>query len=691
MPRRFSDPSVESHWPKLPSSPLPNPRRGSISRSVSHNAHGKSHASTSARVHGGLPSLTSVVGHHSRRGSIDKSALEPSPILSNIVPKTEEWSPPISPSTPPVKAYASLPPSPLPSLSATGVKTSPFDDALPETPTEDKVDRSHALEELAPFSLWEYLREELLATDFDSHQELKWERVSNFFNIPVGVEKVLSFGFVLCLDSFLYLFTILPIRFTIAVYSAIISTIFRSKGPLPPSQKADILRMTILVVSIAILIPMTDASKIYHSIRGQDTIKLYVIFNALEIADRLLISIGQDILDCMFSRSTLLVLSNHIAPTTHTLRPVLYFILSIVYTVSHGLILVYQLTALNVAINAYDNALLTLLLSNQFVEIKGSVFKKFEKDNLFQITCADIVERFQLALMLGSIAMRNLIELSSSELDLSSETYALPVAYKAFRFLSEKNIIGSILAPVLTVLASELAVDWLKHAFITKFNHIRPSVYERYIDILCRDLTTETWVGKRRMFRKHTYVDQSPVVARRLGLASLPLATLAVIISLQSLSLVIETHFSQSFSFDPSQFDLEYLLSTDWVQTGKWIALGFLLWACAVIVKLIIGANLLGYSTRRRDGMEERMRQDEEINDFFRPPIGEGKEERAYNKELKSVLNQVRDTVPPTSEMGENPVKKEDDGKARGGGGGGGRKKVKLEDLTRFTMVKRIW
>jgi hypothetical protein len=41
-----------------------------------------------------------------------------------------------------------------------------------------------------PFSIWDYLREELLATDFDSHQELKWERVSNFLNIPVAMEKV---------------------------------------------------------------------------------------------------------------------------------------------------------------------------------------------------------------------------------------------------------------------------------------------------------------------------------------------------------------------------------------------------------------------------------------------------------------------------------------------------------------------
>lgn len=50
--------------------------------------------------------------------------------------------------------------------------------------------------------------------------------------------------------------------------------------------------------------------------------------------------------------------------------------------------MIYQMISLNVAVNSYDHALLTLLVSNQFVEIKGSVFKKFEKDNLFQITCA---------------------------------------------------------------------------------------------------------------------------------------------------------------------------------------------------------------------------------------------------------------------------------------------------------------
>lgn len=44
--------------------------------------------------------------------------------------------------------------------------------------------------------------------------------------------------------------------------------------------------------------------------------------------------------------------------------------------------------SLNVAINSYSDSLLSLLISNQFSEIKSTVFKKFERENLFQISCA---------------------------------------------------------------------------------------------------------------------------------------------------------------------------------------------------------------------------------------------------------------------------------------------------------------
>jgi hypothetical protein len=81
--------------------------------------------------------------------------------------------------------YASLPPSPTGANSPTSstshiVSPEPLSPTFPPSPTLSQ----------APFSLWDYLREELLATDFDSHQELKWERVSNFLSIPLAMEKV---------------------------------------------------------------------------------------------------------------------------------------------------------------------------------------------------------------------------------------------------------------------------------------------------------------------------------------------------------------------------------------------------------------------------------------------------------------------------------------------------------------------
>lgn len=83
-------------------------------------------------------------------------------------------------------AYTSLPPTPI-SVTPTSVPTSPASTppVSPFTSAFSNIGFSDP-----PFSLWDYLREEILATDFDSHQELKWERVSNFLSIPLAMEKV---------------------------------------------------------------------------------------------------------------------------------------------------------------------------------------------------------------------------------------------------------------------------------------------------------------------------------------------------------------------------------------------------------------------------------------------------------------------------------------------------------------------
>ena len=75
-------------------------------------------------------------------------------------------------------------------------------------------------------------------------------------------------------------------------------------------------------------------------------------------------------------------------------------------------------------------------------------------------------------------------------------------------------------------------VDWLKHAFITKFNHIRPQVYGRFIDVLCKDLVSVDGQASQ------PFVDQSPVVSRRLGFAALPLGCLAVRIMFQMVDML---------------------------------------------------------------------------------------------------------------------------------------------------------
>jgi hypothetical protein len=64
-----------------------------------------------------------------------------------------------------------------------------------------------------------------------------------------------------------------------------------------------------------------------------------------------------------------------------------------------------------------------------------AVFKKFEKENLFQIMCADIVERFQLALMLSVIALRNIIEMAGSE-----------IAFLPKSFMRGKSLVDSIMS-----------------------------------------------------------------------------------------------------------------------------------------------------------------------------------------------------------------------------------------------------
>lgn len=308
-----------------------------------------------------------------------------------------------------------------------------------------------------------------------------YEEISNLVKVPLALERFMIFGLLVCLNSFLTLFTLVPLKILILSYKAASESIIYFKVHRRLSLeivynkfrwiKRDVITLAILILSFSMLsLPNLDISRMYHDVRGQADIKLYVMFGVLEVADKLCSSIGQDILNILYKIP--------ITPTRNKawIKFAIFFTFSILYLSLHSYILIYQTVSLNVAANSYSNALLTLLLSNQFAELKGSVFKKFEREGLFQITMSDLTERFQLSLMLGIIALRNLLQLNSIHMGI------IPNSWKSWN-----NWFGALFGPSIVVIGSEIFVDWLKHCYITKFNRVRPRIYGNFLYVLSLD------------------------------------------------------------------------------------------------------------------------------------------------------------------------------------------------------------
>lgn len=74
---------------------------------------------------------------------------------------------------------------------ATEESTSPSP-STPTSPTSPNRPRglSNARRRFLPTSLWDYLQEEISASELDGSQEMKAERVTNFFSVPMAVEQV---------------------------------------------------------------------------------------------------------------------------------------------------------------------------------------------------------------------------------------------------------------------------------------------------------------------------------------------------------------------------------------------------------------------------------------------------------------------------------------------------------------------
>lgn len=351
-------------------------------------------------------------------------------------------------------------------------------------------------------SFFDFVKVELTRGYVPEHDEERFtarrEKIYTFMKIPREVEKFMIYGVLQCIDSFLYIHTFLPIRYVLAVCAVIwrpISTCFglrrRGQRLLAPAEVCDLLKGSIWIAAIVIL-NLIDTNRMYHIIKSQSVIKLYIFYNMLEVGDRLLCAFGQDTIDALFWTATEPKerSRNRIGIFGHT-------IFALFYVTLHSGLIMFQATTLNVAINSDNKGLLGIMMSNNFVELKGSVFKKFDKNNLFQLTCSDVRERVHLTVLLFVVVIQTM---------------------KEFNWSSEQFLV--LFTDCFFVMLVEFLIDWIKHAFITRFNELPADVYKEFTISLAYDMTQTR--------QKHAFSDHSDLVARRMGFIPFPLGVVLI-------------------------------------------------------------------------------------------------------------------------------------------------------------------
>lgn len=145
-------------------------------------------------------------------------------------------------------------------------------------------------------------------------------------------------------------------------------------------------------------------------IRGQGTIKLYVVYNVLEIFDKLCQSFGGDVLQTLFNSAEGFANSSPENMRYWLWRFISDEALAVASSIVHSFILLAQAITLSTCIVAHNNALFALLVSNNFAEIKSNVFKRFSKDNVHSLVYYDSVERFHISAFVLFVLAQNILE-----------------------------------------------------------------------------------------------------------------------------------------------------------------------------------------------------------------------------------------------------------------------------------------
>ena len=363
------------------------------------------------------------------------------------------------------------------------------------------------------------------------------ERVYNtLIYVPLQYERMLLFGLLLCLDSFLAVFTLMPVRAAYLGYlkvcdlykkdSVSLLSLLRkvSHHHLPKQKKegkdekvkkagtkgegdkeafvqalpdylCDVLWVGLILLSCYVLLQW-KTSEAFHYIHAQEVIKLYVVLTMLEIFDKICGSLSFDCLETLAASCSMLLggrssrggqeyPAGSKGGRADATRVVVDFFVTLLVMCLHCLIIMLEAVAFNVVLNSASSSLLALLVSNNFAELKGTVFKNMNVTRLWTLSMQDIVEHFHISICLIFVLIENML---------------LTNAYLPSYQLSFQCAM---------VLGTEIVVDIMKHAFVGKFQNLKPGVYSEYLKDMCEKTVASSSINGYRIVKFNPLVPAS--------------------------------------------------------------------------------------------------------------------------------------------------------------------------------------
>ena len=104
---------------------------------------------------------------------------------------------------------------------------------------DDEDERAFQFES---FNFWKYLQVEMFGVGDrppDSGSRNASESIKNFLNVPLKLFRLIFFGYFICLDSFLYIFTFLPIRILFSLFLLLVECLSVIINTLSKRKRAD--------------------------------------------------------------------------------------------------------------------------------------------------------------------------------------------------------------------------------------------------------------------------------------------------------------------------------------------------------------------------------------------------------------------------------------------------------------------